>query len=477
MEIELHDKQMEVLQALLQGKANELLYGGAMGGGKSYMLRALAIIMAMEIPRCNVYLFRRVGKDLIATHMRGPTSFPVLLDEFIKDKLVTINKASSTIEWSNGSVIVLNHIQYEQDLDRYLSSEIHVALFDESTTFTPKMIKFIRSRVRLGSLIVPDHYKKAMPFIVYATNPRGSSHLYFKSNFVDVGKPMVPFKAPEADGGMMRMYVPAKLDDNPTLTENDPQYRVRVLGMGDPEVVKAYLEGDWSCSEGAAFPTFTREFHVLTEKVGDAEAGVEVSRSWLMRVAYDYGFSAPYSVLFYMISTGESEYEWCPPKGSVIIYAEIYGDNAGDEIGCREEVAVTAGKIKTKARIDLGREIHTGPADAAIFSKEQGPSISSIFNDNGVIFTPSNKRPGSRILGVALIRRLLFNAINFRQEKPGLYIMDSCPRLIQHMSALSLDDKTGEDVDTTQPDHDYDVVRYIVLDKESEAVVVDLEGV
>jgi hypothetical protein len=476
MEIQLHDKQMEVLQALLQGRANELLYGGAMGGGKSYMLRALAIIIAMEVPRCNIYLFRRVGKDLIATHMRGPSSFPVLLDEFINDKLVNINKASSTIEWSNGSVIVLNHIQYEQDLDRYLSSEIHVALFDESTTFTPKMIKFIRSRVRLGSLIVPEQYKKAMPFIVYATNPRGASHLYFKSNFVDIGEPMVPFKAPDADGGMTRMYVPAKLDDNPTLTENDPSYRTRALGMGDPDVVKAYLEGDWSCTEGAAFPTFSRKYHVLSERSGDV-GDVDVSRAWPMRVAYDYGFSAPYSVLFYMISSGESEYEWCPPKGSLIIYGEIYGDNAGDEVGRKEEVAVTASRIKAKAKLDFDREIHPGPADSAIFNQEQGPSISSIFYDNGVVFTRSNKRPGSRILGLALIRRLLFNSINFPKEKPGIYIMSSCPRLIQHIAALSLDTKTGEDVETTQPDHDYDVLRYIVLDKESEARVVELQGV
>ena len=476
MKIELHDKQMQVLQALLKGDANELLYGGAMGGGKSYMLRALAIIMAMEIPRCNIYLFRRVGKDLIATHMRGPTSFPVLLEEFIADKLVNINKQASTIEWSNGSVIVLNHIQYEQDLDRYLSSEIHVALFDEATTFTPKMIKFIRSRVRLGSLEVPAKYKPAMPFIVYATNPRGSSHLYFKSNFVDVGPPMTPFKAPDVDGGMDRMYVPAKLDDNPTLTRNDPNYRARAMGMGDPDVVRAYLEGDWSCSEGAAFPTFSRKFHVKSLRNG-GEEGVDVSQAWPMRVAYDYGFSAPYSVLFYMVSTGESEHSWCPPKGSIIIFAEIYGDNAGDENGLKEDVGVTANKIKVKAKVELNRSIHIGPADAAIFSKEQGPSIYSIFRDLGVNFSPSNKRPGSRVLGVALIRRLLFNAINLPKEEAGLYIIDTCPRLIQHMSALSLDDKTGEDVDTTQPDHDYDVLRYIVLEKESEAQVVKLEGV
>jgi hypothetical protein len=276
---------------------------------------------------------------------------------------------------------------------------------------------------------------------------------------------------------MTRMFIPAKLDDNPTLLKNDPNYRARALGMGDPDVVKAYLEGDWSCSEGAALPTFSREYHVKHERMESESFGVKVSKFWKLRVAYDYGFSAPYSVLFYFISTGESEHDWCPPKGSVIIYDEIYGDNDNDEVGLKEDVAVTARKIKLKAKLELQRPIYPGPADKSIFSQEQGPSIATIFREHGVVFTPSNKRPGSRILGLGLIRRLLFNSINLPDQRPGLYIFDRCTRLIQHLSALSLDDKTGEDVDTTQPDHDYDVVRYIVLDKESEAQIVELQGV
>ena len=470
MNLSLHKKQMMVLQILRKGIANEILWGGAMGGGKSFMLRALAIIFCMEVPNLNVYLFRRIGKDLIATHMRGPTSFPVLLQEFVEDKLVNINKSSSTIEWSNNSVIVLNHIQHESDLERYLSSEIHVALFDEATTFTPKMIKFIRSRIRLGSLKVPEKFKKALPFIVYATNPRGPSHLYFKSNFVDVHKALTPFIAPSDDGGMTRIFIPALLTDNPTLTKNDPNYRQRAMGMGDPEVVEAYLNGDWSCAEGAALPTFSRQHHVVsTEKV-------KLSTNWDVRVGYDYGFSAPYSVLFYIIATGESEFDFCPPKGSVIIVDEIYGDINRSEIGLKEDVAVTADKILERQFVRKWVNLLPGPADKSIFAKEQGPSIASIFLSKGIRFEESNKSPGSRIRGLSIIRELLLNSIIHKEDKPGLYIFDRCVRLIQHLSALSLDNKTGEDVDTTQPDHDWDVLRYIILHQMNVLKLVKVKG-
>jgi len=448
---------MFVLKTLQQGVANEILWGGAMGGGKSFMLRAIAIIFAMQVPNCNIYLFRRTVKDLVATHMRGPTSFPNMLNEFVEDRLVKINYSSSTIEFENKSVISLNHIQYEADLDKYLSAEMHVVLFDESTTFTPKMIKFIRSRLRIGSLEVPAEFKKALPFILYATNPRGPSHLYFKSSFVDVNEHSKPFVAPPDEGGMTRMFIPALISDNPTLMNNDPDYINRVMGMGDPEVVKAYINGDWSCVEGAALPTFTRDKHV--------KPASSMPSFQKIHVAYDYGFSAPYSVLFFFIHNGESDTDWNPPKGSIVICGEIYGDD-GKENGLREEVGNTAKKIKRFFQSMFEGKMYPGPADNAIFNKEQGPSIAesmSTATDGVVTFCKSDKSPGSRINGLGVIRRLMENSLPDTPELSGFYVLDSCPRVINHLSALSVDEKNLEDVDTTQPDHDWDVEDILVF--------------
>ncbi len=79
MEINLHKRQLDVLNST----ANEILYGGAAGGGKSFLLRALAVALCYDIKGLQVYLFRRTYPDLIANHMNGYMSFPEMLAPFI----------------------------------------------------------------------------------------------------------------------------------------------------------------------------------------------------------------------------------------------------------------------------------------------------------------------------------------------------------------------------------------------------------
>lgn len=470
MKIHLHNRQNEVLTALLTHHIGELLYGGAAGGGKSYLLRALACIFAVQCPGVSIYLFRRKVKDLRATHLRGAMSFPIMLKEFIDDGLVNINKSNNIIEWENDAVITLAHIQHEGDLDDYLSAEIHICLFDEATTFTPTMLRFIRSRVRLGSLEIPSHLKGVLPFIVYGTNPRGPSHHYFKSGWVDAAVSKTKFKALVDDGGMTRMFIPAFLKDNPSLIQNDPDYADRLRGLGDDDVVKAYLNGDWTVVEGAAFPKFSRKYHVIEER--------KIPKSWEIKRAYDYGYSAPYSILFYTIATGESEYEdFNPVRGTIIIIGEIYGDNEKEE-GLKEEVSITCDKIKL-FEIEDNLKVLPGPADNSINDEGQGPSIAGLMKDEGIEWTPSDKSPGSRINGLALCRQMLKNALGQIQEKPALYIFNKCPRLIKHLSTLQTDDRMGksEDVATDgQPDHDWDTLRYIILDKSKKIITVNVTG-
>lgn len=469
MELELHPKQWDYINS----PANEVFFGGAAGGGKSHVLRADAIIWCMQVPGIQVYLFRRLYKDLLRSHMSGPAAFPAMLREFIDDKLVKINYSANELIWANGSKIVLAHIQYDTDLDNYLSQEIHVALFDEASTFSEKMYRFIRSRVRLGGLNVPDEFRHRLPRIGLGSNPRGPMHMYLKTGWVDAAPAGDIFKARSDDGGMTRQYIPSKVDDNPTLTANDPEYKNRLMGLGDPDVVRAYLEGDWNAVEGASFPMWDTAVHILPE--------FDVPFSWQIKRGYDYGYSAPYSVLWAAVSNGESFYmdgkERSIPKGSIVIIREIYGDD-GRENGLKEDVKLTAQKIKMLETTELsGKIIKKGPADNSIFNAEQGPSIASSMANEGVEWSRSNKKPGSRLQGLVTIRRMLTEATKQFPEKPCLYIMSTCPRLIQHLPLLQNDDKDGEDVETSgQPDHDYDTLRYIVLDSGSQVITTAVVG-
>ncbi len=75
LDINLHPKQFDAYTS----SATEILYGGAAGGGKSFLMRVAAILWCALIPGLQIYLFRRIYDDLIKNHIEGSAGFRVLL--------------------------------------------------------------------------------------------------------------------------------------------------------------------------------------------------------------------------------------------------------------------------------------------------------------------------------------------------------------------------------------------------------------
>src|SRR4051812_12894447 len=75
LQAHLHLKQW----AAFLSRATEILYGGAAGGGKSFLMRVAAIVWCSTIPGLQVYLFRRIREDLVKNHLEGPAGFRMLL--------------------------------------------------------------------------------------------------------------------------------------------------------------------------------------------------------------------------------------------------------------------------------------------------------------------------------------------------------------------------------------------------------------
>ncbi|MGB8840017.1 MAG: hypothetical protein WCC64_03000, partial [Aliidongia sp.] len=71
IELRLHAKQGVALETV----ATDVLSGGAVGGGKSHLMRAAAIMWCGMIPGLQVYLFRRLRDDLVKNHIEGPSGF------------------------------------------------------------------------------------------------------------------------------------------------------------------------------------------------------------------------------------------------------------------------------------------------------------------------------------------------------------------------------------------------------------------
>jgi hypothetical protein len=247
LRLPLHPKQRRAIQS----KATEILYGGAAGGGKSHLIRVALISWCMQVPGLQCYLFRRLYPDLQKNHMEGPQSFHVLLAPLVNADLVKITSHEIEFLW-NGSKIFLNHLQHEKDVSKYHGPEIHVAAFDELTHFSEKMYRFIRGRLRKPGLVVPEHLRGLFPRIIAGTNPGSLGHAWVKRTFVDNGLWTI-YQQPKKEGGMLRQFIPALLEDNPTLSESDPDYADKLEGLGDPALVRAMREGDWSIIAGSAF--------------------------------------------------------------------------------------------------------------------------------------------------------------------------------------------------------------------------------
>ena len=452
---ELHQRQSDALQST----ATEILYGGAAGGGKSHLFRTALIYWGLAVPGLQTYLFRRTLPDLWRNHMDGPTSFPALLAPWVKTGLARINHSKGFIDLPGGSRINLCHCQHAKDVYNYQGAEMHVLAIDELTQWQRDMYLFLRSRVRMVSVKVPEQFRGLFPRIICGANPGGVGHNWVKSDFIDVQPVFQISRMPGKEGGLRRQYIPARLEDNPALLRDDPDYINRLDGLGNPALVKAMKEGDWDIVAGGAIDdVWNRDAHVLEP--------FEVPPTWRIDRSFDWGSSKPFSVGWWAESDGTEATmrdgsKRCWPRGTIFRIAEMYGWNGKANEGCRMLAVEVARKIlELEARVFKGRAVAPGPADSAIYDAENGQSIGDDMAAAGVLWERADKRPGSRKAGLETLRRRLKACLTRPMEESGLFIFSTCAQFIRTVPVLSRDSRDPDDVDSGAEDHVYDETRY-----------------
>ena len=230
LDLNLHQKQ----GIAFESDATEILYGGAAGGGESHLIRVAALVWAAAIPGLQVYLFRRIRDDLVKNHMEGPKGFRAMLAGWTLCGFVRI--VDDEIRFFNGSRIYLCHCKDEKDVYKYQGAEIHVLLIDELTHFSESMYRFLRNRLRMVGIVLPPQFAGRFPRILTGANPGNLGHLWVKATFVDAGSYEIRKVAPD-EGGMKRQFIPALLKDNPSMLSDDPEYELRLQGLGSKALV------------------------------------------------------------------------------------------------------------------------------------------------------------------------------------------------------------------------------------------------
>jgi Terminase large subunit, T4likevirus-type, N-terminal len=259
----LHEWEPFPKQALaeeLSYRADELLFGGAAGPGKSEWLIEHCIGEMRRYPGNRGLILRRVYPSL------RRTIIPRLHAKLAG--YARWNGVEHAWTFPNGSVLELGHAQYAHSVHDYQGAEYGVVAFEEVTEFLQSQYEYFLQRLRPPNLTLGIR-----PHIVSTTNPGNIGHAWVKRRFVkpepvdiepgETAQPYRPWRpastSANPDPGV-RCFVPATMDDNPALMTRDPGYRGRVMSISNVGLRLALSLGDWDAIDAVEGALWKREW-------------------------------------------------------------------------------------------------------------------------------------------------------------------------------------------------------------------------
>jgi hypothetical protein len=266
-------------QALaLKSPAFELLFGGAAGGGKSDYLLMDFYAGVQEYKRhWRGILFRRTYGELEELMRRAGELYVPLGGRLV-------NKGRDYV-FPNGASVSFRYLEHDNDVLRYQGHQYTWIGFDELGNYATDFAwRYMITRCRSAA---------GAPCYMRATaNPGGAGHAWIKARFIDGFEPYRVHRTVEAAGlvklPITRGFIPSRLEDNPALMKNDPDYANR-LKLLPSHLYRAMRGGDWDIFAGQAFDEFRRALHVV--KPFALEPG-----SWKKFYALDWGYAKPFSL-------------------------------------------------------------------------------------------------------------------------------------------------------------------------------------
>ena len=438
----------------MKDKHRYVAYGGARGGGKSFIALWMAILLALAYPGISICIVRKTLDELRNNYIYKMV--PIL------HGIAKYNKSEKIFIFPNGSTIKFEYCACEADLDHFQGAEYDIMLIDEACLLLAEWIDKIDACTR-GVHFDPATgrpiERKFPNRTYYMLNPGGPSHAYFKRLFID--KKYEDKEIPENYS-----FIQALVTDNKVLLEQNPEY-LNTLEKLPPKLRKAWLEGEWDIFEGQFFEDFRVEPDVTAAiaagVMAEKEALLQQRRythviepfdipdGWKIYRSFDWGYNKPFSCGWWAV-----DYD-----GVVYRILELYGCTETPNEGVKwipDQVFAQIQKIENEHRWLKGKRIH-GVADPAIWDAQYGQSVAETAMKYGVFF---EKGDHERLPGWLQVHyRFLFDDNGF----PMMYVFKNCKAFIRTIPTLMYDEHKPEDLDTDGEDHVADEVRYFLMSR------------
>ena len=395
----------------------EIFGGGARGGGKSDAVLGDWAIHASEYGKDAIGLMvRRSRTELVELFERGREIYTKI------GANVTYNPMR--VVFPNGARLTFAYLERDADAESYQGFSLTRLYVEECGNFPSPRPNYEAdgdAAEWCGCAGWHPSYRQ----------PRRSRPTLDKGQAVDPA-PLGWKVITDPITGLQRIFLPSRVTDNKYLGAD---YVQRLKASGSPELVRAWLYGDWQVVAGSFFPEFSMDRHVIAPRT--------LPEHWARFRSFDWGSARPFSVGWWAVSDGSMP---DIPRGCLVRYREWYGMKPGEpNVGLRMTAEEVARGIRLREEDDPSPLV--GVADPAIFAEDGGPSIAQRMILQGVVFRPAdNKRvPGRGAMGGwdQVRSRLIGDA----DGQPMLLMFSTCRDLIRTLPALQHDATRPEDVD------------------------------
>ena len=280
----------------------EILYGGARGGGKTDAGQAF-LLYDIEHPKYRALVIRKNAEDLKDWIDRARSMYQAVG--------ATVVGNPPEIRFPKGGIIRTGHLKDENAFTKYQGHEYHRILIEELSQI-PREKDYLKliSSCRTS---VPE----LRPQIFATTNPDDPGLEWIKERWTIPDLPdFNKIYTNQTEDGRRTVFIPAKLEDNPQLIQSDPNYMkfLESLKTVDYELWEAWRVGNWKGFgvEGAYYRTQLLQAEKdkrITDVPYDELLPVHTWCDLGMRDSFSIGYFQIYGLQWRMIDYDEFEGE------------------------------------------------------------------------------------------------------------------------------------------------------------------------